>query len=72
MIKSILILGVLTLSATPVMAQKLATANTDGAELQTVSTSLSTESLNTSGDYPVCHRMKNGIAKHSIQTATTE
>ena len=44
----------------------------NGTEVQEVNTSLSIDDIGTSNDYPVCHRMKNGVVKHQIQAATTQ
>ena len=66
-----LILAVLSLSTTPVFAQELPASEgvsvTEAQNLSPVSLDLSTRN-----EYPVCHRMKNGVIKQKIQTATTE
>ena len=63
-----------------VFAQELSAGfgNVTGTEtgnetkIQKLNTSLTIDGLGTSNDYPVCHRMKNGVVKHRIQTATTQ
>jgi len=55
-----------------VSAQGLPAESGNGTEIQEVNTSLSIDDIGTSKDYPVCHRMKNGVVKLQIQTATAE
>jgi hypothetical protein len=67
----VLILTVLSLSTTPVLAQELpASENVSVTEAQILSP-LSPD-LSTRNEYPACHRMKNGVIKQKLQTATTE
>ena len=37
------------------------------SKAQNLNTSPTIDGLGTSNDYPVCHRMKNGVVKHQIQ-----
>ena len=66
-----LVLVVLSLSTTPVFAQELPASEsvsvTEAQILSPVSLDLSTWN-----EYPVCNRMKNGVIKQKLQTATTE
>jgi hypothetical protein len=72
MIKSILTFAVFPLAITVAFAQELPAETSNNTETQKISTTSSIESLDTSTEYPVCHRMKNGVAKHQIQTATAD
>jgi hypothetical protein len=72
MIKSILTFAVFPLAITAAFAQELPAETSNNIETQEVSTTLSIEGLEPSKQYSVCHRMKNGIANHQIQTATAE
>jgi hypothetical protein len=66
-----LILAVLSLSTTPVFAQDLPVSEsapvTEAQNLSPVSLDLGTRN-----EYPVCNRMKNGVIKQKLQTATAE
>jgi hypothetical protein len=71
MIAIALILAVLSLSTAPVFAQQQPASEivsvTEAQNLSPVSLDLSTRN-----EYPVCHRIKNGVIKLKLQTATTE
>jgi hypothetical protein len=73
---SFLTLAIFIGSSSTVFAQELPAITGDEIgdvkELPKVSSNLSIDGLNTSNEYPVCHRMKNGVAKNQIQTATTQ
>ena len=65
------ILVVLSLSTTPAFAQQPPVS--EGAPVtETQNLSPVSLDLSTGNQYPVCHRMKNGIIKQKLQTATTE
>jgi hypothetical protein len=73
---SFLTLAIFIGSSSTVFAQELPAITGDEIgdvkELPKVSSNLSIDGLNTSNEHPVCHRMKNGVAKNQIQTATTQ
>jgi len=66
-----LILAILALSTTPVIAQELPASESVSVTKAQILSPVSLD-LSTGNDYPVCNRMKNGVIKQKLQTATTE
>ncbi len=71
MIKNLLTLTILSLVATTLSAQEQS-SGVIGNDTETQNLSrVSIEDVG-SQQSPICHRMKNGVVKHNIQTAATE
>jgi hypothetical protein len=70
MMKNLFILA-LVFSTTTVFAQDVLVSESVAAGSQNPDL-LSLGSIDGQQQYPVCHRMKNGVVKHNIQAATTE
>jgi hypothetical protein len=71
MMKNLFILAFVFSATTTVFAQEILVSESVAAESQNPDV-LSPGSIDGQQQYPVCHRMKNGVVKHNIQAATTE